>query len=309
MSKIRALNTATLDQAARDYAGQWFLPTQYSRNDPSRPTMGRDWVLDSFFRADFKDEFDYLLPRFRAQLGPDALAEFDKAAAAKLTPRDAALLEHLLETKLAIRPDGSYIPGKLVTTQIGTRLIGERPKVLKLKKGREVTIMKKVFEPVYSGDRDFMGSVGALAMNISAEAAILALDALVDNFESEASTAVIKGYTGSQPLDPDAATTGTLLFTLSCAATAFGAASDQGGTVDAVAAAIGDDTSADATDTLGYVRASASADGSAETDPQIDGEAGTSGADFNFNTLAIVSGATVSMTAWTITLDQGTSAT
>ncbi|MCH8809732.1 MAG: hypothetical protein IH993_07875 [Proteobacteria bacterium] len=62
--------------------------------------------------------------------------------------------------------------------------------------------------------------------------------------------------------------------------------------------------SADATGTLGYCRASSSNAADTPLDDHIDGEAGTSGADWNFNTLSIVAGATVSATAWTVTLPE-----
>lgn len=310
MATTRPLNTATLDAAARDWAGQWLQPTRYSRTDPKLPIMGRGWVLENFYRADFKDEFEYLLPRFRKWLGPAALTEFDAEASKRFTPRKDEVLEKLLAEKLAIKPDGTLIKGKLGSVVIGQRIVGKRAKTILSPRGREITVLVPIREPVYAGDTDFMGSVNATVMNISAEAALLGLDAIVDNLDSEAGAAVIKGYTGSQPADPDAATTGTLLFTLVMSDPAFGAAADQAdGTVQAAASAISDDTSADATGTLGYCRVSASADGAAETDPQIDGEAGTSGADFNFNTVSIVSGATVSMTSYTITLDQGSTAT
>lgn len=310
MAKTRTLNTATLDGAARDWAGQWFLPSRYSRTSPGVAISGRDWVLQSFYNAHFKDEFEYLLPRFRAQLGPDAVKEFDKAAAERFTPRDDAVFEELLAEKLAINPAGEAIRGKLGTVIIGERIVGHRPKIVKLKKGREITILKPVKEPVYAGDTDFMASMNATVMNISAEIAILGLDAALDGLDEGTGAAVIQGRTGAQPADPDAATTGTNLFTLVMSDPAFAAASDQAnGTVQAAASAITDDSSADATGTLGYCRVSATNDGATPLDDHIDGEAGTSGADFNYNTLAIVSGATVSMTSYTVTWSQGSTAT
>jgi len=84
-------------------------------------------------------------------------------------------------------------------------------------------------------------------------------------------------------------------------AAAFGAAADAAPGGTATASAVTDDASADATATLGYCRASSTADGATPVDDHLDGEAGTSGADFNFSTLAIVSGATISLTSWTVT--------
>ena len=80
--------------------------------------------------------------------------------------------------------------------------------------------------------------------------------------------------------------------------TAFGAATDDAPGALKTANAITDDSSADATGTLGYCRASSSSVADTPLVDQIDGEAGTSGADWIFNTLEIVSGAVVSITSW-----------
>lgn len=312
MAKARALDTATLNQAIRDYAGIFLLPSQWSKRNPKVAVNGRDWVVQSMYNFHFKDEFDYVLNGMSKWLGEDAYKEFKAATKDVFTPRSKDVFEQLLAEKLAVRPDGSKIAGAVGTVNIGDIIVGHRPKLLKLASGREVTLLKPVKKPVYAGQENLFGT-GALNMNISAELGIAGLDAIVDWLDSDgAGVAVLHGRTGAQPADPDAATTGTLLFENAMAATAFGAAADQAdGTIDAAAAAIGDDTSADATGTLGYMRCSSTSGGTVATivDDHIDGEAGTSGADFNFNTVSIVSGATVSITAWTITLDQGTTAT
>ena len=305
----RPLDTATLDAAARDYAAAFLQRTQWSRDNPEVATFGKDWVIQNLYNADFKDEHEYLVPKVKAYLGPAALEEFEEAAGKVFTKRHKDVFEQLLAEKLARRPDGSLIEGHVGTVSIGDRIVGHRPKLVRLKSGREITVLKPIKERVFAGQEKLFG-VGAQNMNISAECGILGLDAIVDNLDEGTGAAVIQGRSGAQPVDPDAATTGTLLFTLTCSATAFGAAADQAdGTIDAAAASITDDTSADATATLGYCRASSTNDGATPLDDHIDGEAGTSGADFNFNTVSIVSGATVSMTSWTITLDQGTTAT
>ena len=144
----------------------------------------------------------------------------------------------------------------------------------------------------------------ALVTKISNECALLGCDAIVDNLDEGAGAAVIQGRSGAKPADPDTAVSGTLLFTLTCSNPAFGNAADATPGGIATASAITDDSSADATDTLGYCRASSTTTPPTPIDDHIDGEAGTSGADFNFNTVAIVSGATVSMTAWTVTLPE-----
>ena len=141
----------------------------------------------------------------------------------------------------------------------------------------------------------------ALNTRIAAVAAIAACDAIVDRLDLGTTAATIRGRSGTQPADPDAAESGTLLFTLTCSDPAFGAAVDAAPGGRATANSITDDSSADATGTLAYCRAGATGTGA---DDVIDGEAGTSSADFNFNTVSIVSGSTVSMTSWTVTMPQ-----
>jgi len=141
----------------------------------------------------------------------------------------------------------------------------------------------------------------ALNTRLAAATAIAACNAVVDALDGGTTAATIRGRTGTQPADPDAAESGTLLFTLTCTDPAFGGAVDGAPGGVATASAITDDSSADATGTLTYCRAGATGTGA---DDIIDGEAGTSGADFNFNTVSIVSGSTVSMTSWTVTMPQ-----
>lgn len=109
---------------------------------------------------------------------------------------------------------------------------------------------------------------------------------------------VIRIYTGSAP-GPDNAITGTLLATLTLAATAFGAAASGVST----AAAIGSDTSAAATGTAGYFRVSLSADatGISTTLKRLEGTVGTSGADMILNSVSIALGGTIAITAFTYT--------
>lgn len=150
------------------------------------------------------------------------------------------------------------------------------------------------------------GPLNATNPNISIEAAQAGLDAIVARLDEGSTAAVIRGRTGSQPADPDATETGTLLFTLTMSDPAFGAAADIAPHARATASAITNDSSADATNTLTYCRVAATGTGA---DDHIDGSAGTSSADFVFNTVAIVSGAVVSMSSFTVTLPQGATAT
>lgn len=311
-SMPRALNKSTLDGAVRDYAVRFLLPTVWSRNNPNVAIDGRDWVLQSMYNFHYKDEFDYIRKGMEGYMGQDALNEFKKASKDIFTPRANDVFEQLLEERLAIRPDGSIIKGKLGTCIIGERIVGYRPKLVKRKRrnGGEFTIMKPVKEPVYAGDLDYMASINAASLTMSAETAILMLDAMVDNLDEGTGAAVISGYSGTRPADPDAAITGTLLFRNTMSATAFGAAvDDTDGTVSATAASITDDSSADNTGTASHFRVSATNDGSTPLDDHIDGNIGTSGEDLNLNTVSIVSGATVSITSYVMNLSQGSGAT
>lgn len=309
----RTLDTVTLDSAARYWAAQFMLPTVMSAGDPNRPILGRGYVLQSFYNSSFKDEFEYLLAAFRRQLGPEPLAEFDKEAKARFEPRADAVFLALLADKLAVGPDGKHLPGKVGRTIIGWRVVGRRLD------RRGAT--RNLYWPIYAGEGDerIAGStavdalpegaeplpLGALNTNISNVAARAACDAIVDLLDEGSAAGLVKGYSGVQPADPDTAATGTLLFTLTLGDPAFGAAADANPGGRATAAAITADSSADATGTLGYCRGSSSNGGGTPLDDHIDGEAGTSGADFNFNTLAIVAGAAVSMTSWTVTMPEG----
>lgn len=134
-----------------------------------------------------------------------------------------------------------------------------------------------------------------------------AAKALADAFDTElqkgstASTLAI--YTTAQPTDPDTALGAqTLLATLTFTdPDPFGAATDgnPGGLL--TAASITSDTSADATGTAAWFRMRATGTGA---DDVADGEAGTSGADLNLNTVSITSGSTVSITSMTVTMPE-----
>lgn len=119
------------------------------------------------------------------------------------------------------------------------------------------------------------------------------------NAEVAAGTALLNGgyieiRTGSQPATVATAVTGTLLGTLPLSATAFG--TPTAGVV--TANTITGDSSADATGTAGYFRAFTS--GAVAV---IDGSitATGSGGDLQLNSVSIVAGGTINVTAWTIT--------
>lgn len=329
----RTLDTATLDRAAKHWAGQFDLPNQYSKRNPEVAIGGRQWGIDNLFNADFKDEFEHLLPKFRARLGPDALAEFDEIAAVRFTPRDDKVFNEVLARKLAITPDGKHIPGMM-----GEVVVSMRPV------GRRVTRhgMASANWPVYAGEEEerALGNVRekgkdgpgadplppvdtlwpdesahlgvpsvlmALNTNTSIAFSIAALDAALDLLDEGTADGVLIGRSGAQPNDPNAAPVGTILFELPLGAPAFGGASDQAPHARATANAITDDTDANATGTLTWCRASSSNSLPTPLNDHIDGSAGVGTFDFVFNTDAIVSGATVSM-IWTATQPQGPTA-
>ncbi len=323
----RVLDRQTLIDAAEYYTDE------FVRN---REPHGRNWVLKQCFNFTFKDEFHFVVDAIREKLearNHEHLVEWDMRCLQVFTPRSDHLLEELLEEKLAIGINGDHIPGKIGTVKVGGRVVGKRKKIRKTYAERgfwdrfwgrparvlnTLEIPKNVYWPVYAGEGDERiledGGVadplpegaeplplGATNTRISNEIALLMADACVDNVDSGSAAGIIFGQSGSQPTDPDTAISGTTLFILTLNDPAFGAAADDTPGGKATANAITSDTSANATGTLGYCRVSSSDSAETAEDDQIDGEAGTSGADFNFNTLAIVSGATVAMTAWTVT--------
>ncbi len=339
--KNRQLDEVTLTNAARDYAGQFLLPTILSKNPPPRgrndrtPIGGRDWVIRNFQNAVFKDEFDFLYERFLAQLGHDAQKEFKAETKNIFTPRDDAVLEEQLARKLAINPAGEHIKGTVGTSIVGERTLGvhtievERPEsmVYRARKGLDKshrkTYMKVVpkRERIYAGEKEeggngplikfAMDELGALNTNISEESCIAGLNAWRILLDEGSSTAVGEGRSTPQRADPDAAAAGSLAFSLAAQDPMFLAASDDGdGNCSTTADTIADDTSADATLTLLWMRWAATNDAITPIDDHLDGEcAAGGGADYNFNTLAIVAGAVVSMSALVVTQDQGASAT
>lgn len=126
-------------------------------------------------------------------------------------------------------------------------------------------------------------------------------DAFDDAVNVGSTASVLDIRSGAQPADPDTTATGTLLATCTFSDPAFGAATDAAPGGLLTASAITSDSSADATGTAGYFRIRATGTGA---DDVADGECGTSGADLNFNTVAITSGSTVAITAFTVTMPE-----
>lgn len=141
----------------------------------------------------------------------------------------------------------------------------------------------------------------ALNTRISNAAAIAACDAIVDLIDGGAGAGVVQIRSGTQPADPDTTATGTLLASITLNDPAFGAAADAapGGQATADVSPAIEDTSADATGTATWFRVLDS-----DSNAILDGEVGTSGADMNLNTTSIVSGSTVTITSWTVTMPE-----
>jgi hypothetical protein len=334
----RTLETPTLDAAARYYAGLFLA-------DSGR--FDRNWVMKQFYNFTFKDEHEYLVGRIKGELGSTALADFERRAGGVFAPREDKVFAELLATKLAIDPNGNHLEGRVGTTNIGSRGMGEvlvevetpdsirRRHVLGLDKSHRKTYIRpsRAQWPIYMGEGEERAAgrirseigvgpgadplppnaeplpLSALNTNVSIAFAQAGVDAALDLLDEGTVDGFIEGRTGAQPVDPDFGVTGTLLFSLDLGTPGFGASTDGAPGALATAAAIADDVSADATNTLSYCRAYSANVLITILNAHIDGEAGTSGADFNFNTLAIVSGATISMTAWTVTQPQGPTAT
>ena len=124
----------------------------------------------------------------------------------------------------------------------------------------------------------------------------LALNAALDVLNSGFMEIYDSTGTG-QPATPDVAvTTQVKLAKLPLSATAFGAASAGTKTANAITSA-----AALASGTATWFRVFKSDDATAV----IDGSVGTSGADMNFNSVAISSGASVSVTSWTVSMPVG----
>ena len=129
-----------------------------------------------------------------------------------------------------------------------------------------------------------------LVYDASTEAMINAFTALLNN-------GFIEVYSGSQP-SVDGSLSGTLLATMTFGATAFANATASGSGGSAAANTITGGTAGNS-GTAGYFALVTSGSATVGT-----GSVGTSGADLNFNTLAIVSGALVSCTAFAVTMPQ-----
>jgi hypothetical protein len=126
---------------------------------------------------------------------------------------------------------------------------------------------------------------------------------------------VLRIYSGSQPSSPDAAVSGTLLLEVSVDAGAFvHGAFDNGlefgdaadGAISKASGETWQDTGI-ASGTAGWFRfvGNPTDDGSASTSlPRLDGNVGTSGADLNMSSTAVVAGSTYTIDSFTLTLPE-----
>lgn len=125
----------------------------------------------------------------------------------------------------------------------------------------------------------------------SRSAALAAMGARLNN-------GYLRIYSGTRPATPDTALSGnTLLAELRFAATAFGAPTAAEPDV-MTAAAITQDSAADATGTATWFRCL----GSDGTTVEFDGSVGTSGSDLNLNSTSIVANGIVQVTSLTISM-------
>ena len=136
----------------------------------------------------------------------------------------------------------------------------------------------------------------ALTPSITTAARNAAADAVVDLLDAGDTAAQVRIYDGTPPADANAAlSSNTLLAQLSMSDPAFGAAAAG----VATASAITQDSSADATGTASFFRAGSVNSGTFT--PVMQGSAGTATTDLVLNSVAISSGAAVSISSFTYT--------
>jgi hypothetical protein len=333
----REINTRTLDLAAHHYAEAFLNETRRDSQTPSLFVDGPEYVMQNMQKFAYKDEFEYVRDVIRDHMGSNSVSLFDTMSQMWFTPRSDKVFEQELERRLAVDIHGDHKEGHIGTTQVGQRTLGQRwvevelpwsirrRKLEGLAKQGYRQIHEKLLRwwwPIYAGEHEermrpgggvadefpqgALGmAVGAASMSISNECAILACDAVVDNLDEGTGAAVIKLYAASRATDPDTAVGGqVLLGTCVMSDPAFGGASEAAPGATATASAITADSSADATDTAAWFRVSSTNDGATPLDDHIDGNVGTSGEDMNLNTVAIVTGATITISSYTVTMPE-----
>lgn len=142
-----------------------------------------------------------------------------------------------------------------------------------------------------------------MASSISNVAARAACDAVVDLVDGGAGAGLLRIYSGTIPTDADTALGAqVLLAELTMSDPAFGAAADANPGGRATASAITGDTSANATGTASFYRM---VDSNGVTIVQGSVTATGGGGDLQLNSVAIQSGAAVTVTSFTLTMPEG----
>ena len=132
-------------------------------------------------------------------------------------------------------------------------------------------------------------------MALNPKLAVARRNAALDNILANANTGYLRIYDGTQPTDADTAIGAqVLLAELIMGSTAFASASAGSATANAITS----DSSANASGTAAWFRLLKS-DG---TTVIMDGSVGTSGANLNLNSVAISSGAQVSVSSFTVSM-------
>ena len=335
MSTPRPLDLHTLHAAAAYYAEEFPKPSRPHPSTHRSWVGGRGLIMYNLVNCGFKDEFNELVARMDDILeNTEHRDDWHKAQVSTFTPRRDDVFEEELAKRLAIYPDGVHIPGKIGIIQIGQRSLGreEYNEIIRNPRTfwdrvwfREARIiyqktgMRNKRWPVYAGELEerfaesgvadllpdgaqpFTNETYALVPKMSNNLAILMADQITIELDSGSTAANVRGLSGGQPADVDTAESGTLLFEMVMSDPALLAAADDTGKATATADTITGDTLANATGTLGYCRLVATGAGA---DDVLDGEAGTSGANFNFNTVAIVLNSQVDMTALTASVSE-----
>ena len=139
-----------------------------------------------------------------------------------------------------------------------------------------------------------------MVTRIGTDEAKAACEAVVTRLDAGAGPGTIQIRTGTQPATGDTAASGTLLGTLTLTKPAFGAATSASPAV-ATAATITQATAV-ASGTAGWFRATDSA-GNQVIDGSISASGG--GGDMILSSTSIVSGGTISVTSWTVSMPTG----
>lgn len=339
----RNLLLPVMEARAKFYAQQWLSPDA-TDPATGKPRWGPKMVLVDMQKLAMKDAFDAIYGFMSEIMGKKPWAEFEKEFKKISSPRTDEVFAEQLKKHYAIDTNGNHIDGAIGSVRVGGRRIGtkiiehepidgvRRRKRLGLSKEGNRELVHKIVPldwPIYAGEEEerarnsgvadripgrveavlttlMEDEAGALNTSIGEATARVGLDALLDELDSGTKGAVIEGYITPQAADPDAAATPTRLFKCNVTSTtvSFAAATDAGDPVTASCGSITDDSSAEASGTLLWCRGSSCNTLGVSLDAKIDGEAATSGADWTFNTLAIVTAATVSITSWTVSMPQ-----